>query len=125
MCWEEFPTCMQFPVCHPPEWFHGAICLQFRYPLGTIESGSPVNEVSSQVQADTFRPPTKPVAAADSEAVAAPPPGRQCNNVYVSNLLPELGEDWLRKEFGRFGLITSAKLMVKNGISKVCLTFKF
>eukprot|EP00667_Euglena_gracilis_P002100 EG_transcript_2099 len=40
------------------------------------------------------------------------------NNVYVSNLLPELNEAWLRKEFSRFGLITSAKIMMKNGVSK-------
>lgn len=39
-------------------------------------------------------------------------------NVYVSNLLPDLDEHWMRKEFSRFGLITSAKIMMKNGVSK-------
>ena len=46
-------------------------------------------------------------------------PLTKCNgNVYVSNLAPELDEKWLRAEFGRFGLISSANVMTKNGVGK-------
>lgn len=42
------------------------------------------------------------------------------SNIYISNLPPHLDEKWLRAELSRYGLITSAKLMMKNGVSKVC-----
>jgi len=44
-------------------------------------------------------------------------PKKNCN-VYISNLPAGVDDVWLRKEFGRFGLITSAKVMHSAWVSR-------
>eukprot|EP00906_Rhabdomonas_costata_P003506 RCo005343 len=38
-----------------------------------------------------------------------------CTNIYVSNLPPTATDAWLRAEFGKYGLITSTRVMMNHG----------